>query len=175
MKILNFLLLLMIGDSAHAMVNNPSVFVGEKIFGGSAGQPLSIDTAGTHVAVGLPYYNLVSSTASSCTTTNGTLNGMSGTPAAGTYLATFSADFSSPTSGLIVTLQLAVAGTLSAGSQRKFMPFAGGSLTAGSQRVVAGTTSIITVNGAQTVAVQCQTSTGTATTASMELDLVRLL
>lgn len=172
-RILLISLLAIFGTKAIARVENPLVFVGEIVRGGVLGSPLITDANGK-VASGLIAAEISSSSASSCTTGAGTLNGMTVTPAAGTYLVIFSSDFNSPTAGLIITLQYDVGGSGLGVSQRKFMPFAGGTLTVGNQRITAGLNSIITVTGSQAITVNCVTSTGTATTASMQLDYVRL-
>lgn len=160
--------------ATSARVDNPLVFIGELVKGGVNGAPLITDLNGK-VAQGILNGEVNSSTASTCTTTAATLNGMTVTPVAGTYLVLFSADFSSANSGVSVTLEFMSAGVLVPGSQRKFIPFSGGTLTFGSQRTPASLNAIVILNGSQALTVNCQVSANTASTASMALDYVRLL
>jgi hypothetical protein len=153
-------------------VVNPSVFIGEQVFGATNGSPLVVTNS--QLAQGLSYSETSSTTAYTCTTTNGQVTGMTVTPAAGTYLAVYSSDFSSANAGTVVTLEYFVGGSALTISQRKFMPFTGGTLTSGSQRVMQGLNSIFAVNGSQAVQVYCQTSASTVTTAASQLDLVRI-
>lgn len=88
-------------------------------------------------------------------------------PLGGTYMCWFEADFNSATSGLIVTIKFR-SGAVD-GRQLKFMPFAGGTLTAGSQRMPAGMSDRITVAAGGTIQVNASTSTGTATCANAQL------
>lgn len=170
---ISWIVLLLFSQGANARVENPIIFKGEQSLGTVAGAPLSTD-ANNQVVSGISNIEISSSTASTCTTTAATLNGMTTTPVAGTYLVVFSSDFNSANSGIIVTLDYTVGGTAVGISQRKFMPFAGGTLTAGNQRVMGYLNSILTVNGSQAIAVRCSMSANTTSTASMQMDLVRL-
>lgn len=162
---------------AHAELRNPVIFVGQNVLGGTPSTQLYVDANGQVASGSAPIVNSTNgnTTGGTCTTTKTTLTGMTATtPPAGTYLAFFSGDFSSATSGIVVTIVIAIGGTDQAVTQRKFMPFAGGTLTAGSQRMPASINSIIVLNGSQNVTVPCSTSSGSVTTASMELDLLRI-
>lgn len=98
------------------------------------------------------------------TTTDGQVGTMTVTPPAGNYLVWFTADFNSPTSGIVVTLKTHIGGV--DGNQVKFMPFAGGTLTAGSQRVVGSVIDRVTVNGSQAIQIFASTSSGTVACAN---------
>lgn len=168
-----FLLLFFISSIAFARVENPLAFIGEVVKGATNGAPLSTDANGK-LASGIVNGEVSSTSSSTCTTTDGVLNSMTVTPAAGTYLVMFSSDFNSTVAGLVITLTFNVGGTNSGVTQRKFMPFTGGTLTTGSQRIMSSLHAIITVNGSQAIAVHCATSSSTSATASMQLDYVRL-
>lgn len=157
----------------NQFVTERNIFSGEVASNLTPGAPLSVSSTGK-VTTGISNGEVGSGTASTCTTTAGTLNGMTVTPVAGTYLVLFSSDFSSANAGITVTLEFQVAATLWPFSQRKFSPFAGGTLTSGSQRIPASLNSIIVVNGSQAITVNCQMSANSASTASMALDYVRL-
>lgn len=159
---------------AGPFVTQVLIFSGEVASNLTPGAPLSVSSTGK-VTTGLVSQEVTSATASSCTTTDGILNSMTFTPGvASTWLAIFGADFSSANAGTIVTLEFDLSGTYFPNSQRKFMPFAGGTLTSGSQRIQQGLNSIITVTSTQAIEVHCQTSASTVSTASMQLDLVRI-
>lgn len=174
LRILAIIVIIIFANLSHAKIENPRIFQGEQSLGTVAGAPLSTDT-NNQVTSGISNIIVSSTVASTCTTTDGTLNSMTTTPVAGTYLVIFGSDFNSTGSGIVVTLTYNVGGSNVTVTQRRFMPFAGGTLTAGSQRVQQALNAIITVNGAQAIAVHCSTSSSTVSTASMELDLVRLL
>lgn len=173
MKIL-LLFILLLSAPARAEVFNPIMFIGELIKSAVNGAPLSADTNGKLVS-GITNQEISSAVVSTCTTAGISLTGITATPAAGTYLTIFGGDFNSAAGGTVVTLQYAVAGVAVTISQRKFMPFSGGTLTAGSQRVASGLNSILTVNGSQAITVSCSTSASTVTTAASQMQIVRLL
>lgn len=172
-KTLILLLSIFLFNEAQARIDNPIIFKGEQALGTTSGAPLSTD-ANNQVTSGISNSETASTTAFTCNTTATQITGMTVTPVAGTYLAIYSSDFNSATSGVVVTLIYDVGGTGFTNSQRKFMPFAGGTLTAGSQRVEAGIHGIITVNGSQAVQVICSTSSNSVTTANSQLDLLRV-
>lgn len=119
-------------------------------------------------------YEAIATASATITTTDALLTSMTATPIAGIYLVIFSSDFNSANSGIVITLDCKVGGSAVADMQRKFMPFAGGTLTAGSQRVFAGTNGIVTVNGSQAIEIFCSTSSGTVTSAARNLSIVRI-
>lgn len=106
------------------------------------------------------------------TTTDAQISTMTVTPAAGTYIVFFNADFNSATSGIVVTIKTRIGGVDA--NQIKFMPFAGGTLTAGSQRVAAGVQDKVTVNGSQAIQIFASTSSGTVACANKSLLYVRI-
>lgn len=156
-----------------AIIQN-GLFIGKPVLGSVVDAPLSADANGALVS-GI-IHSEISST-SSTTTNSGTdalMNSMTTTPASGTYLVIFSTDLNSPSGGAIVTLSFYVGGTQNANSQRKVMPFAGGTLTAGNQRVGISLNQILTVNGSQAIEVRWSTSAGTITAANRTMNLVRV-
>lgn len=167
------LCLAIIAHKSQATVFNPLMFIGEVVKGAINGAPLSADANGK-LASGISNSETSSTTASTCTTGGISITGISVTPVAGTYLAIYSSDFNSANGGTVVTIQYQIAGASVTISQRKFMPFSGGTLTAGNQRVVSGLNSILTVTGSQAITVNCSTSASTVTTANSQLDIVRL-
>lgn len=119
----------------------------------------------------------VSATATATTTSNvdAVITGMTMTPPAGTYLVWYSADLNSPNSGSVVSVSIYVGGVQKGDSLRKIMPFAGGTLTAGSQRVGVSTNGLVTVNGSQAIAIEWSTSAGTITTGPRTMNTLRIL
>lgn len=177
MRISLLIFLFIFVNTARAEVRNPLIFVGENVLGGTPSTQLFVDANGQVASGSAPIVNSTNGTvtAGTCTTTKATLTGMTATnPPAGTYLLNFSGDFSSANAGVVVTVVVEIAGADQAQTQRKFMPFAGGTLTSGSQRMPAALNAIIVVNGSQTVTIACSVSSNNVSTASMELDLVRL-
>lgn len=152
---------------------NPVAFIGEYVLGSTAGAPLSAD-ANNQLASGINSIEVSDTTSFTITTTTQTVTTMSVTPAAGTYLAMFSCDVNSAAAGVAATLNFAIAGTASAISQRKVIPFCGGTLTSGSARCGVALQQIMTITAGQTVVVQASCSSGTCTIASRTMDLVRL-
>lgn len=113
---------------------------------------------------------------SSATTTSSTdalLSGMTVTPAAGKYLVMFNTDFNSNSAGAAITFSYYVGGTQVAVTQRKIIPFDGGALSAAAARGMGTLQSVITVNGSQAIEVQWSTSGGTATSDNRSLITVK--
>lgn len=156
----------------RADVTNFIMFIGQFVLASTVGAPLSTDANGQLVS-GITNYISSTSSATTCTTTDAAMSGITITPAAGTYLMLFSTDYNSANGGTILTVSFFQSTTQIAISQRKFMPFAGGTLTAGNQRIPFSVNSIQVLSGAA-ITVHCQTSASTATTADAELNLVRL-
>lgn len=122
-------------------------------------------------------YNLEASATASATAGTGAdalLTGMTLTPAAGTYLVVFSCDLNSANAGAVVTLSIYVGGVQKVDSQRKVMPFAGGTLTSGSQRVGIATNGVVTVNGAQAIEIRWSTSSNAPTAADRTMNILRV-
>lgn len=172
--IIGLILCLLIGMPGLARVENFIMFIGQKVLGAVAGAPLSVSATGG-LQSGIPFTQITSATATTCATSQTAITGITTTPVAGTYLITYSTDFNSANGGTTVTVNLSVGGTNVSITQRKFMPFAGGTLTSGAQRLPFSVTTIQVLNGSQILAANCVTSASTATTANSEMDIVRLL
>lgn len=169
---------LLIGILSTADVKNPLVFIGELVKGGVNGAPLITDLNGK-VAQGILHGEVDIDTAINCTTTDAVVTGVTIAGAslagAGTYEITMSGDVNSPTGGLVATLHFESNGATTAHGQIKLQPFAGGTLTSGSQRIPYAKTMQVSLNGTNALEVWCQTSTGTATVANSVLTWKRLL
>lgn len=118
----------------------------------------------------------VSATASTTvnTSTDTLMNTMSVAASPGTYLVYFSCDLSSPTAGAVVSVSIYQNATQVPQSLRKIMPFTGGTLTTGSQRVGCSTNGLITLT-AGSIEIHWSTSSGTITAAARTLNLLRIL
>lgn len=122
-------------------------------------------------------YNIEESATASATAGTGAdalLTGMTSTPPAGSYFVSFSCDVNSATSGVVVSVSIYVGGTQKADSLRKIMPFAGGTLTAGSQRAGVVTNGVVTVNGSQAVEIRWSASAGAPTAAARTMNLLKV-
>lgn len=156
-------------------VFNPSIFKGEQAFGTTAGAPLSTDS-NNQVTSGIS--NAEATATASATaplSTDALMTGMSvANPVAGTYLVAFSCDVNSTVAGAVVSVSIYIGGVQKADSLRKLMPFSGGTLTSGSQRMPVSTNGIVTVNGSQNIEIWWSTSNTGPTAAARTLDIVRL-
>lgn len=156
-------------------IYNPSVFIGEGILGSVPGAPLSTDSNGLLVS---GTSNTEVSATATTTTNSGTdalMNSMTITPVSGTYLVWFSTDLNSPTAGAVISLSYYIGGSQKADSLRKVMPFAGGTLTVGNQRIGVALNGVVTVNGSQAIEVRWSTSAGTMTAAARTMNILRVL
>lgn len=173
--ILGFLLLFTNISQAerNRIVNQVNIFLGEVASNLVPGAPLSVSQTGT-VQSGIPFYSSSTTTATTCATTLTTVTGITITPVAGTYLILYSTDVNSANGGTVVTFNVDQAGTAIAITQRKFQPFAGGTLTSGNQRIPFSVNSIQVLTGSA-ITITCLTSASTVTTANSELNLLRLL
>lgn len=153
---------------------NPALFIGEVVSGSTIGAPLSSDSNGNLIS-GISNTE-VSATASATAGTgaDALLTGMTITPTAGTYMIWFSCDLNSATSGVVVSLSIYIGGSQKADSLRKIMPFAGGTLTAGSQRSAAAIQGLVTVNGSQAIEIRWSASAGAPTTAARTMNILRV-
>lgn len=155
-------------------VINPVLFIGEAVLGGVPGAPLSEDSNGL-LTTGVSHAE--ASATSSTSTSSGTdalIAGMTITPVAGSYLVWFSCDINSAISGVVVSISIYVGGTQKADSLRKIMPFAGGTLTAGSQRAAIATNGLVTVNGSQAIEIRWSTSGSSPTTVDRTMNILRV-
>lgn len=166
------LTLLLFSTLAAGDVKNPVAFIGQAVLGSTPGAPLAADS-NSQLVSGLGTVE-VSGTSYTCNTSDNVITSITTSPSlAGTYLATFNGDVNSATGGVVVTLSYFVAGVQQSISQRKFMPFAGGTLTAGSQRANVGLSSLITITAGQSIAVHCSTSSNSVTWANSQMQVER--
>lgn len=122
------------------------------------------------------YNNEVSATASATAGTgaDALLTGMTDTPPAGTYFVAFSCDLNSANAGAVVSISIYVGGVQKADSLRKVMPFAGGTLTSGSQRVGVSINGTVTVNGTQAIEIRWSTSSNAPTAAARTMNILKV-
>lgn len=155
-------------------VINPVLFIGEAVLGSTLGAPLSTSATGL-LTSGISNTE-VSATASATAGTGADtlLTSMTITPVSGTYLVWFSCDVNSATSGVVVSVSIYVGGVQKADSLRKLMPFAGGTLTAGSQRIPVSTNGEVTVNGSQAIEIRWSASAGAPTAAARTMNILRV-
>lgn len=97
------------------------------------------------------------------------LTSMTLTPIAGTYYVSCSFDINSAVAGAAIQASIYVAGVQVADSQRKVVPFSGGTLTSGSARAVLHTQALVTVTGSQAIEIRWSTSNTGPTAASRNL------
>lgn len=174
MKLLLIAAMLLFSEIGLGDVRNPVMFIGEAVLGATLGAPLSAD-GNSELISGITAAEVSATASFTCTTTDQAMTSITYSPAlAGTYLVLFGTDFNSALSGVVVTMNFDIAGSAQTVSQRKFMPFAGGTLTAGSQRTQASLNSLITVTAGQTITVHCSTSSNTVTTGDAQMQVVRL-
>lgn len=160
---------------ANARIVNPSIFQGEQSFGTIAGAPLSTD-ANNQVISGIPLASAYDDSNFTCTTTDQVITGVTiAAPAAGTWEAIMSGDVSSATAGIVVTFHFQMNNATATHGSIKLMPFAGGTLTSGSQRVPWAKSIQSVLNGTNAVEIWCSTSSGTVTVANTALVIKRLL
>lgn len=122
-------------------------------------------------------YNIEESATASATAGTGAdalLTGMTSTPPAGSYFVSFSCDLNSPTAGVVISVSIYVGGVQKSDSLRKIMPFAGGTLTVGNQRVGASTNGVVTVNGSQAIEIRWSASAGAPTAADRTMNLLKV-
>lgn len=171
MRYLAFLILLPTLCFARIETNN--LFIGEYVLSGTVGAPLSADANGQLVS-GITNTE-VSATASATTTSTSDvlLTTMTTTPAAGTYLVTYSGTATENTGGATITLSVYVAASQQTASVRTAIPFSSAALAV-AQPMVMATNAIVTVNGSQTVQIEWHVSAGTGTINQRTMDIVRL-
>lgn len=150
-------------------VSQVNIFLGEVASNLVVGAPLSVSLLGK-VMSGIPDGSAYNDANFTCTTTDQVITGVTiAAPPAGTYRIAMSGDVNSATGGTIVTIHFESNGASTTHGQLKFMPFAGGTLTSGNQRVVFSKDIITTLNGTSPLEVWCSTSAGTVTTANVAL------
>jgi hypothetical protein len=156
------------------MIKGSTIFVGQYIFGATAGAPLSVNSAGNAVAQGLTNNEVNSTSALTVSTTAGVIGGATVTPAAGTYLVIFSCNITaSSAGGNTLSVTMTVGGTAQADTKRSATPFSSAAL-ATFQSMSLATNKIVTVNGSQAIAISSVTSAGTVTVTGLTFDVVRI-
>lgn len=121
-------------------------------------------------------HNVETAFSSNITTTSASavvMTGMTSTPPAGTYLVIFSSWFTHSNGNATVTMSIFAGGVQNTGSIRTTIPFTG-AVGGANNGQTAGTNAIVTVNGAQAIALEWLTSTGTATAHNGTLDMVKI-
>lgn len=118
----------------------------------------------------------VSATASATTTSTSDvlMTGMTVTPIIGTYLVIFTGVVQQNNAGNSVTLSFYVNGVQDATSIMDFAPFDGGALSAAQASCCAVTHGVYTVTGSQSIAIQWHVSAGTGTVFQRKLTLVKI-
>lgn len=154
-------------------IQNPVAFIGEFVLGATDGAPLIADANG-QLASGINAIE-VSATADTTTTSNtpATLNTMSITASAGTYLVVFSASTTSNGTNCTQTFALYNNGTIKSDSSRTIQPYDGGTLAAATAVGAVAINALVTVT-AGAVEIRWSTSGGTATCHQRTMNLVRL-
>lgn len=119
----------------------------------------------------------VSATAGTTTTssTDALLGSMTLTPTvAGKYLVLFNSDLQSNAAGAALTFSYYLAGAQLAETQRKIIPFDGGTLSATSARGLAALSKLVDFTGANVLEVRWSISSGTGTAAARTLIACRV-
>lgn len=106
-------------------------------------------------------------------TTDVVLTGMTITPLAGTYLVLFSTWLTHSTGNDIVTMSIYSGGVQKTDSIRAAIPFVG-ALSATTQDMPLATNGVVTVNGAQAIAIEWHTNAGTATAHNGTLNILKI-
>lgn len=180
MKFLLLILVLLSSSLVEAQVNNPSTFVGQRIFGATSGAPIYVSSGGT-IASGMQITSFVSSSttitrnaAAQVLMTDMTLS----PPFTGTFKATCDSTFTHNTSAATITVTIYSNGA-QVGISKTFTPtFASGAgLGAGTSNIPIPVTwnSELTLTAGQAVECRWGTSTGTASSIqrSLMLEMVR--
>lgn len=150
-------------------VSQVNIFLGETASNLVAGAPLSVSLTGK-VQSGIPDGSAYNDANFTCTTTDQVITGVSiAAPPAGNYRIAMAGDVNSATGGTVVTIHFESNAASTTHGQLKFMPFAGGTLTSGSQRIPFSKDILTTLNGTSPLEVWCSTSAGTVTTANVSL------
>lgn len=152
---------------------NPVAFIGEAVLGATAGAPLSADANGL-LASGISTTE-VSATADATTTstTDVLMTGMTITPVAGTYLVVFSGYVDHSAQSVAVPISIYVGGAQKADSVRAPVPRFNG-VGANTLSPVVATNGIVTVNGSQAIEIRWKVASGTGTVHQRTLDIIRI-
>lgn len=173
--ITTLLLISIIFSNSFAEVRNPVAFIGQYVMASVPGAPLSADSNGQLIS-GIPFGSVYVDGNITCGTTDAVITGMTiAAPPAGTYKISMAGDSSSANAGVVVTVHFRLNAGTPTGGNIKFSPFAGGTLTSGSQRVSFAKEIIVTLDGTNPLELWCSTSANTVTMANSSLTFVRLL
>lgn len=127
------------------------------------------------IAVQGLYNNEISftSTITTTSTTDVVLTGMTITPPAGIYFVSFSTWMTNTTGNQTATVSIYAGGSQKASSAMTIIPFSGavGSINGG---VSVATNGIVTVNGAQAIAIEWHTAGGTASAHNGTFDIIKI-
>lgn len=175
-KIITLFLCINLGTAmaSYQFVTPSNIFSGETAVNLTVGAPLSVSSTGK-VTTGIANSSVYVNGNFTCTTTDQVVTGATiAAPVAGTYLVSMSGDINSAVGGVVATVHIENNGAANTNGNIKTMPFAGGTLTAGNQRVPFAKTIITALNGTNAIEVWCSTSSNTVTVANTALTIVRL-
>lgn len=174
MKNLLPLFLLFYGTTVIADVKNPVMFIGEAVLGDTPGAPLSTD-ANSQLISGISNTE-VSATADATTasTTDVVMTGMTITPVAGNYLVNFSTCVDHSAQSVAVVVSLYSGGTRKLDTVRSPVPRFNG-VGANTLTPCLSINSVVTVNGSQAIAIEWKVASGTGTVHQRTLNIVRVL
>lgn len=118
----------------------------------------------------------ITATANATTTSTSDvlMTGMTVTPIQGTYFVMFSAAVQQNSAGNSVTLSIYVNGIQDAPSIRDAAPFDGGTLSSGTASCVFTTQGVYTVTGSQAIAIEWHVSAGTGTVFQRNMTLLKI-
>jgi hypothetical protein len=154
-------------------IKGSTLFTGQYIFNSTAGAPLSASTT-NGLASGVSNTEVNSTTAATTTSTTDVLmTGMTITPVAGTYLVFFSCWVTNTVGLSNVVISIYVGATQKADSLRQCEPGSSG-LTSGSQNMCLATNGVVTVNGSQAITIQWHVQSGTGTVTNRTLNILRV-
>lgn len=167
------LLFFLFAPRAYAGLWNPVAFIGQVVLGGTTLSPLSVDSIGG-LASGILNYE-VSATADTTTisTTDGVMAGMTTSPSAGTYLATFSTCVDHSAQSIAVVVSMYAGGVQKADSVRSPVPRFNG-VGANTLTPCLAINGIVTTTAGQAVTINWKTASGTATAHQRTLNLLRI-
>lgn len=157
------------------MIRNPILFIGELIFGGTNGAPLSQSSTGK-LASGISATN-VNTTANTTTTstTDVLINTMTITPVAGTYWVAFNMSVDENNNNAVITSSIWAAGAQIVGSEVAVQPFIQGGVTPSlAVRQCVAISALAIVNGSQAIEARWRVSAGTGTAHTRSMNILRI-
>lgn len=167
-------LLLALCTQAQAGIWNPVAFIGQVVLGGTTLAPLSVDSLGGLVNGILNYEVSATADTTTTSTSDGVMSGMTQTPVAGTYLVSFSTCVDHSAQSVAVVVSLYSGGTRKADSERAPVPRFNGA-GANTLTPCLAINAVTLVNGAQAIAIEWKTASGTATAHQRTMNLLRVL